>query len=52
MTAPAPTGHPQIPVFTAGTGLRRGVDPSSNAALLDAVDNDEAERGGPIDAGL
>ncbi len=29
---------PQIPLFTRGTGLRAGIDPTSNRALLDALD--------------
>lgn len=31
---------PQIPVFDRGTGLRPGLDPASNVALLDAADRD------------
>ena len=29
---------PQIPVFTRGTGMRPGIDASSNRALFDALD--------------
>ncbi|HWI31882.1 MAG TPA: hypothetical protein VNT50_10350 [Microbacterium sp.] len=33
------TGNaPSIPVFTRGTGMRAGIDPSSNRALYDALD--------------
>ncbi|CAN5523096.1 hypothetical protein BH23ACT6_BH23ACT6_05180 [soil metagenome] len=44
--------RPQIPVFTRGTGFKAGVDPSSNAALLDIVDDDAVDGGEPVDAGL
>lgn len=33
-SAPAPV----LPVFTRGTGMRPGLDPSSNRALYDALD--------------
>ncbi len=33
----APAGPP-IPVFTRGTGMRPGIDASSNRALFDALD--------------
>lgn len=39
-TAPANSDYPVIPVFTRGTGLRAGVDPSSNAALFDVADDE------------
>lgn len=29
---------PELPVFTRGTGMRAGLDPSSNRALFDALD--------------
>ena len=29
---------PILPVFTRGTGMRAGLDPSSNRALFDALD--------------
>lgn len=29
---------PALPTFTRGTGLRPGLDPSSNRALFDALD--------------
>lgn len=29
---------PSIPVFTRGTGMRAGIDPNSNRALYDALD--------------
>jgi hypothetical protein len=29
---------PEIPVFTRGTGIRPGIDASSNRALFDALD--------------
>jgi hypothetical protein len=32
------TTGPRIPVFTQGTGLRPGVDASSNRSLFDALD--------------
>lgn len=31
--------EPDLPVFLRGTGLRTGVDSSSNVALLDAADD-------------
>lgn len=37
---PRPRSGPDIPVFEQGTGLRPGIDASSNAALLDAADRD------------
>lgn len=30
---------PTLPTFTRGTGLRPGVDPSSNRSLYDALDD-------------
>jgi hypothetical protein len=35
--APANEG-PSIPMFTRGTGMRPGIDPTSNRALFDALD--------------
>jgi hypothetical protein len=32
------TRSPRIPVFTQGTGLRPGLDASSNRSLFDALD--------------
>ena len=32
------TVTPSLPVFTRGTGMRPGLDPSSNRALYDALD--------------
>jgi hypothetical protein len=32
------TVAPTLPVFTRGTGMRPGLDPSSNRALYDALD--------------
>lgn len=29
---------PKLPVFTRGTGMRPGIDPSSNRAIYDALD--------------
>ncbi len=29
---------PELPVFTRGTGMRPGIDPSSNRAIYDALD--------------
>lgn len=29
---------PELPVFTRGTGMRSGIDPSSNRAIYDALD--------------
>lgn len=34
---------PALPVFARGTGLRPGVDPCSNRALLDAADAADAD---------
>ncbi len=34
----APRENPLIPVFTRGTGMRAGIDSTSNRALLDAID--------------
>jgi len=34
----APRNTPQLPLFTRGTGMRPGLDPSSNRALFDALD--------------
>lgn len=40
LTAPAPTARPvSLPVFTRGTGLAPGIDPSSNRSLYDALDD-------------
>ncbi|MBF0673550.1 MULTISPECIES: hypothetical protein [unclassified Salinibacterium] len=33
-----PSPAPTLPTFTRGTGLRRGLNPSSNRALYDALD--------------
>ncbi len=33
-----PSTPPALPTFTRGTGLRPGLDPSSNRALFDALD--------------
>lgn len=33
-----PRAAPDIPVFTRGTGMRPGIDPSSNQSLYDALD--------------
>lgn len=38
--AAARRAPPAVPVFQRGTGLRPGLDPSSNRALLDAADAD------------
>ena len=39
LIAPEPTTIvPTLPVFTRGTGMRPGLDPSSNRALYDALD--------------
>ena len=39
LTVPEPTaGAIRLPVFTRGTGMRDGLDPSSNRALFDALD--------------
>lgn len=38
--ATAPARPPvDLPVFTRGTGLRVGIDPASNRALYDALDD-------------
>lgn len=47
MSARPGSDDPDIPIFTRGTGLRAGIDPSSNAALFDAADDEP-----PTDAGL
>jgi hypothetical protein len=41
-TSPATTGARPLPVSKAGGGLHPWVDPASNAALLDAADDDGA----------
>lgn len=35
-----PAKAPALPVFSRGTGMRSGLDPASNRALLDAADED------------
>lgn len=39
VAAPQRKPLPALPVFTRGTGLRPGIDPSSNVALLDAIED-------------
>lgn len=40
LVAPEPTGSvPELPTFTRGTGMRPGIDASSNRALYDALDS-------------
>lgn len=34
----APRVVPELPIFTGGTGMRPGIDPSSTRALFDALD--------------
>jgi hypothetical protein len=34
----APRNTPELPLFTRGTGMKAGLDPSSNRALFDALD--------------
>ncbi len=36
-----PAERPEIPVFTGGTGLRPGLDATSNRALIEALDDDQ-----------
>lgn len=39
MARPRPEGvEPEIPVFTGGTGLVPGVDPTSNRSMQEALD--------------
>jgi len=39
LVSPAPkTTTVSLPVFTRGTGMRPGLDPSSNRAIYDALD--------------
>lgn len=39
LVTPEPrTPAPKLPVFTRGTGMRPGIDPSSNRAIYDALD--------------
>ncbi len=33
-----PTSSPEVPVFRGGTGVRPGIDVTSNRALLEALD--------------
>jgi len=37
--APPPPTAVELPIFTRGTGMRPGIDPSSNRALYDALDS-------------
>ena len=37
-----PAERPAIPVFRGGTGVRPGIDVTSNRALLEALDADQA----------
>lgn len=39
---PAPRSRPTVPVFTAGTGLRPGVDATSHRSLLEAMEDELA----------
>jgi hypothetical protein len=39
-TNPAPNGRVRLPVFKGRGGLVKGVNPLSNKALLDALDDD------------
>jgi hypothetical protein len=41
LAEPRSVGDPPIPVFRGGTGFAPGIDPSSNASLLDAADEAE-----------
>lgn len=45
MAAPRPdfSAAPKLPVFTGGGEFRAGVDPTSNASMLDAIDDDGAD---------
>ncbi|MHA6694112.1 hypothetical protein [Homoserinimonas sp. A520] len=36
---PQEKAAPALPTFTRGTGMRPGLDPSSNRALFDALDS-------------
>jgi hypothetical protein len=47
LATPTPTTGPPIPVFRGGGGFRPGIDPSSNASMFDAADEEdlEAQRG-------
>lgn len=39
LVAPEPTTDiRELPIFSRGTGMRPGIDPSSNRALYDALD--------------
>lgn len=38
-----PRTVPELPVFTRGTGIRPGIDPSSTQALFDALDADHGD---------
>ncbi len=38
-----PSEGPPLPVFDGGSGLRPGIDPTSNASMLDVVEADEIE---------
>ena len=39
LIAPSPEAAiPALPIFSRGTGMRPGLDPSSNRALYDALD--------------
>lgn len=39
LAATPASSAPALPTFTRGTGLRAGVDPASNRALFDALDD-------------
>ncbi len=36
-----PADGPPLPVFDGVTGLRPGIDPTSNASMLDAIEDEE-----------
>ena len=42
LAAPRPdfSAAPALPVFTGGGSFQSGVDPTSNASMLDAIDHD------------
>lgn len=45
LTLPEPAVGPPIPVFRGGGGFRPGIDPSSNASMFDAADEEDIEAG-------
>ncbi|WP_157805144.1 antitoxin [Mumia flava] len=44
LAQPVPVAEVRLPVFEGGTGLAAGIDPSSNASIADAADDDVTPR--------